>query len=138
MSKAVVGSAADVPSQARAQRCCWCQTLLQALRWMSAGVQNPGGLLQGDDLRQLTALSREAAEILWEMAAMNDAGDAAQEMLEKSTTLQARALLARARACSLALSFVAPDAGAAAGYDRRLQGHRRGGAGRQAVCSADV
>ena len=49
-------------------------------------------LPQGDELRQLTALSREAAEILWEMTAMGDAGDAAQEMLEKSTTLQVRLL----------------------------------------------
>ena len=45
---------------------------------------------QSEELRQLAALSREAAEILWEMAAMQDAGDAAQEMLEKSTTLQVR------------------------------------------------
>ena len=48
---------------------------------------------QSEELRQLAALSREAAEILWEMAAMQDAGDAAQEMLEKSTTLQVRLVL---------------------------------------------
>ncbi|KAK9804960.1 hypothetical protein WJX73_003788 [Symbiochloris irregularis] len=45
---------------------------------------------QGDDMRQLAALGREAAEILWEMAAMNDSGDAAKEMLDKTAQLQAQ------------------------------------------------
>ena len=49
---------------------------------------------QGEDLRQLAALGREAAEILWEMAAMQDTGDAAKEMLDKSAQLQVRFVLA--------------------------------------------
>ena len=44
--------------------------------------------VQGDELRQLAALGREAAEILWEMAAMQDSGDAAKEMLDKTAQLQ--------------------------------------------------
>ena len=44
-------------------------------------------------MRQLAALGREAAEILWEMAAMQDSGDAAKEMLDKTAQLQARLLL---------------------------------------------
>ena len=67
-------------------------------------------MVQGEELRQLAALSREAAEILWEMAAMQDAGDAAQEMLEKSTTLQAcfslRLLWPRSRLGTAAASFI--------------------------------
>eukprot|EP00884_Botryococcus_braunii_P008981 jgi/Botrbrau1/18084/Bobra.0062s0070.1 len=45
---------------------------------------------QSEDLRQLLALGREAAEIMWEMAALKDYGDAAVEMRVKSSELQAQ------------------------------------------------
>lgn len=42
------------------------------------------------ELRECGDLAKEAAEILWEMAAMGDTGDAAAEMLGKSQQLQAQ------------------------------------------------
>ncbi|KAK9839995.1 hypothetical protein WJX74_001659 [Apatococcus lobatus] len=42
------------------------------------------------ELRECGDLAKEAAEILWEMAAMGDTGDAAAEMLGKSEQLQAQ------------------------------------------------
>ena len=44
--------------------------------------------LQADELRALTELAQEAGGILWEMAAMQDTGEAAAEMLSKSEQLQ--------------------------------------------------
>lgn len=44
--------------------------------------------LQVQELRECGDLAKEAAEILWEMAAMGDTGDAAAEMLGKSQQLQ--------------------------------------------------
>ena len=46
--------------------------------------------LQADELRALAGLARDAAEILFEMAALQDESEAAQDMLEKSQQLQAR------------------------------------------------
>ena len=62
----------------------------------------PHALLQGDllpvlqteELQLLCSLGREAAEILWEMAALQDETEATKEMLEKGELLQV-ALLAR-------------------------------------------
>ncbi|KAK9811420.1 hypothetical protein WJX72_003696 [[Myrmecia] bisecta] len=45
---------------------------------------------QADELRQLTELAQEAGAILWEMAAMQDTGDAATDMVSKSEQLQAQ------------------------------------------------
>lgn len=46
--------------------------------------------MQSEDLRQLVALGREAAEIMWEMAALQDHGEAAAEMAVKSGELQVK------------------------------------------------
>ena len=43
---------------------------------------------QADELRALAGLARDAAEILFEMAALQDESEAAQDMLEKSQQLQ--------------------------------------------------
>lgn len=45
---------------------------------------------QSDELRQLVLLGREAAELMWEMAALQDHGDAAAEMAVKSVELQVK------------------------------------------------
>ena len=45
-------------------------------------------LSQADELRALAGLAREAAEILFEMAALQDESEAAHDMLEKSQQLQ--------------------------------------------------
>ena len=51
-------------------------------------------ILQTEELQLLCSLGREAAEILWEMAALQDETEATKEMLEKGELLQV-ALLAR-------------------------------------------
>lgn len=53
-------------------------------------VQSQAVPTQSEDLRQLLVLGREAAEIMWEMAALKDHGDAAVEMRLKSSELQAQ------------------------------------------------
>jgi hypothetical protein len=45
---------------------------------------------QADELRALSGLAAEAAEILFEMAAMHDASEVARDMLEKAAQLQAQ------------------------------------------------
>ncbi len=45
---------------------------------------------QADELRALAGLARDAAEILFEMAALQDESEAAQDMLEKSQQLEVR------------------------------------------------
>ncbi len=49
-----------------------------------------GALRQADELRALAGLARDAGEILFEMAAMHDDTEAAQDMLEKSQQLEVR------------------------------------------------
>ena len=46
--------------------------------------------MQGDELRGLAGLARDAAEILFEMAALRDESEAAQDMLEKVQQLEVR------------------------------------------------
>ena len=45
-------------------------------------------VLQTEELQLLCSLGREAAEILWEMAALQDETEATKEMLEKGELLQ--------------------------------------------------
>ena len=44
--------------------------------------------MQGDELQQMTVLARDAAEILFEMAAMQDKSPEAHDMLEKSQQIE--------------------------------------------------
>lgn len=48
---------------------------------------------QSEELQLLCSLGREAAEILWEMAALQDETDATKEMLDNGEQLKARHLL---------------------------------------------
>ena len=43
---------------------------------------------QADEIRQMAGLSREAAELLWELTVMDDSAGAAEEMLQKAKLLQ--------------------------------------------------
>ena len=43
---------------------------------------------QADEIRQMAGLSREAAELLWELTVMDDSAGAAEEMLRKAKLLQ--------------------------------------------------
>ena len=45
-------------------------------------------LLQAEELRELSVLARDAAEILWEMAAMGETGAAVYDMRSKAEQLQ--------------------------------------------------
>jgi hypothetical protein len=60
----------------------------------AAGTGAPAGQThipsQTEELQLLVALGREAAEILWEMAALQDETEATKEMLEKGELLQAQ------------------------------------------------
>lgn len=47
---------------------------------------------QRDELQQLTVLARDAAEILFEMAAMQDKSPEAHDMLEKSQQIEVGSL----------------------------------------------
>jgi len=61
-------------------------------RMLGCQAQRPGGCAaaQADELRALSGLAAEAAEILFEMAAMHDASEVARDMLEKAAQLQAQ------------------------------------------------
>lgn len=45
---------------------------------------------QADELRALSGLAAEAAEILFEMAALHDSSEVARDMLDKAAQLQAQ------------------------------------------------
>ena len=45
---------------------------------------------QADELRALSGLAAEAAEILFEMAALHDSSEVAHDMLDKAAQLQAQ------------------------------------------------
>lgn len=45
-------------------------------------------LLQAEEIVMLSSLAREAAELLWEMVATEDVGDATQQMRENATAIQ--------------------------------------------------
>lgn len=45
-------------------------------------------LVQSEELQLLSSLGRDAAEILWEMAALQEETNATKEMLEKGELLQ--------------------------------------------------
>ena len=45
-------------------------------------------LLQSEEMRELANLTQDAAELLFEMTAMGDSGDAVEEMLQKAKQLQ--------------------------------------------------
>ena len=47
--------------------------------------------IQVDEIRELTVLAKDAAGIMWEMVAMNEAGPAAAEMQANAQQLQVRA-----------------------------------------------
>ena len=48
--------------------------------------------LQSDELQQMTVLARDAAEILFEMAAMQDKSPEAHDMLEKSQQIEVKCI----------------------------------------------
>ena len=56
---------------------------------LGRGVTFPFLILpQAEEIVMLSSLAREAAELLWEMVATEDIGDAMQQMRENATTIQ--------------------------------------------------
>eukprot|EP00887_Chlorella_sp_A99_P006269 scaffold3.g6269.t1 len=53
---------------------------------------------QAEELRELSLLAKDAAEIMWEMAAMGESGAAVEDMRSKAEQLQARAAARAGRA----------------------------------------
>ena len=106
---------------------------------------------QADELRALAGLARDAGEILFEMAAMHDDSEAAQDMLEKSQQLEVRTQGSCFALDTLPVVFAANSpfavweiangietsgtiqipygcvTGTTAGHDRGFQGRRRDG-----------
>lgn len=50
----------------------------------------PFVVLQAEEIVMLSSLAREAAELLWEMVATEDVGDATQQMRDNASTIQVR------------------------------------------------